>query len=216
MVSLWRSAYFWPRLCSTACIGVGSSMTGSYFLIFQIYLLEAKPRIHTSGVVFFHSLRWLRVLISVLHQGKGLGSFAKFSEFLICRKRCCFTIVTCNWMLQTFASIDWASSLVAPGGFLCFRSCWGFMIVTCDWMLQSFASIDWARCLVAPGGFLCFRTYRGFMIVTCDWMLQRFASIDWSRCLVAPGGFSCFSTRCGFMIVTCDWMLQNFAFWGFG
>ena len=26
-------------------------------------------------------------------------------------------IVTCDWMLQSFASIDWARCLVAPGGF---------------------------------------------------------------------------------------------------
>ena len=104
---------------STPCIGVGSSVTGSYFLIFQIFLSEAKPRFQTSGAVLFHSLRWLCVLISVLHQGKDLGSFAKFPEFLICSKRCCFTIVTCNWMLQSFTSIDWARCLVASGGFLC-------------------------------------------------------------------------------------------------
>ena len=76
---------------STACIGVGSSMTGSYFLIFQICLSEAMPRIQASGAVLFHSLRWLCVLISVLHQGKGLGSFAKFSELLL---RYAFVIFT--------------------------------------------------------------------------------------------------------------------------
>ena len=102
---------------STACIGVVSSMTGRYFLIFQICLSEAKPRIQSSIAVLFHPLRWLCVFISVLHQGKGLGSFAKFSEFLICSKRCCLTIVTCNCMLQSFALIDWARCLVAPGGF---------------------------------------------------------------------------------------------------
>ena len=133
---------------STACIGVVLSMTGSYFLIFQICLPEAKPRIQSSVAVLFHSLRWLRILISVLHQGKGLGSFAKFSEVLICSTRCWFTIVTCNWILQSFASIDWARCLVAPGGFLCFSTCCGFMIVACDWMLRVLA-----RLLITPDGF---------------------------------------------------------------
>ena len=46
-------------------------------------------------------------------------------------------IVTCDWMLQSFASIDWARCLVAPSGILCFSTRCGSMIVTCDWMLQN-------------------------------------------------------------------------------
>ena len=98
---------------SMVCIGVVSSMTGSYFLIFQICLSKAKPRIQFSGAVLFHSLQWLWVSISVLYQGKGLGSYANSSEFPICSMRCCFTMVTCNWLLQSFASIDWARCLIA-------------------------------------------------------------------------------------------------------
>ena len=136
---------------STVCIGVVSSMTGSYFLIFQICLSEAKPRIQSSGAVLFHSLRWLCVLISVLHQGKVLGSYAKSSEFPICSTRCCFTVVTCNWLLQSFASIDWARCPIAPGGFLCFSTCCCFMIVTCDWMLRT---ERWLDALLPLMGFL--------------------------------------------------------------
>ena len=103
---------------STVCIGVVSSMTGSYLLIFQNWLSEAKPRIQSLGAVLFHSLWWLCVLILILHQGKGLGSYAKSSEFPICSTCCCFTIVRCNWPFQSFALIDWARCSIAPGGFV--------------------------------------------------------------------------------------------------
>ena len=67
-------------------------------------------------------------------------------------------IVTCNWMLQSFASIDWARCLVAPGGFLCFSTCCGFMIVTCDWMLQNLIFLEvWLDALlITPDGFFFF------------------------------------------------------------
>ena len=57
-------------------------------------------------------------------------------------------IVTCDWMLQSFASIDWARCLVAPSGILCFSTRCGSMIVTCDWMLQNLCFfLVLARCL---------------------------------------------------------------------
>ena len=99
----------------TVYIGVVSSMTGAYLLIFQICLSEVKPRIQSLVAVLFHSIRWLCIMISVLHQGKGLGSFARSSEFPMCSVCCCFTIVTCNWPLQSFASIDWARCPIAHG-----------------------------------------------------------------------------------------------------
>ena len=87
---------------STDCIGVVLSMTGSFFLTSQICLSEAKLKIQSLGAALFHSPRWLCVLISVLSQGKGLCSYARSSEFPICSMRCCFTIVTCSWLLQSF------------------------------------------------------------------------------------------------------------------
>ena len=134
---------------STVYIGVVSSMTGSYFLIFQNWLSEAKPRIKSSGAVPFHSLRWLCVLISVLHQGKGLGSYATSSEFPICSTRCCFTI-TFNWLFQSFALIDWARCPIAPGGLFVLKYVW--MLYDCYFRL-SVANRALARCLIALDGF---------------------------------------------------------------
>lgn len=122
---------------STVCIGMVSSVTWSYFLIFQMCLSEPKPRIQPSAAVLLHSLRWLWVLISELHPGKGLSSLAKPSEFPIFSTRCCFTIVTCKWLLQGFAWLDWARCPFGPGGFLCFSTRCCFMIVTCDWVLRN-------------------------------------------------------------------------------
>ena len=135
---------------SAVCIVVVSSMTGSYFLIFQICLSEAKPRIQYSGAVLSHSLQWLCVLISVLHQGKGLGSYANSSEFPICSTRCCFTIVTCNWLLQSFASIDWAECPFAPGGFFVLYYVW----MLYDYYLRlGVVNRTLARCLITIDGF---------------------------------------------------------------
>ena len=148
VVPLWRSAHFWPRLCFDGLHWSGF-IHDCVILpdLPNLFVRGAKPRIQSSVAVLFHSLRWLCVLISVLDQGKGLGSLAKFPEFLICITRCCFTIVTFNWMLQSFVSIDWARCLVAPSGFLSFSTCCGFMIVTCDWMLRNLFFRALARCL---------------------------------------------------------------------
>ena len=114
-------------------------------------LSEAKPRIQSSGAVLLHSLRWLCVLISVLRQGKGLGSYANSSKFPICGTCCCFTIVTCNWLLQSLASIDWAGCPSAPGVFLCFSTSGCYMIVTCDSVLRTEL---WLDALLPLMGFL--------------------------------------------------------------
>ena len=133
---------------STVCVGMVSSVSGSYFLIFQMCSSEPKPRIQSSAAVLFHSLRWLCVLISVLHPGKGLSSFAKPSEFPTFSTRCCFTYVTCNWLLQIFASLDWARCPFGSGGCLCFSTRCCFMIVTCDWMLRNLFSQLWLDALL--------------------------------------------------------------------
>ena len=148
MVPLWRSAYFWRRLCFD-----GLHWNG---FVHDWVILPDLPRIQSSGAVLFPSLRWLFVLISVLHQGKVLGSYAKSSEFPICSTRCCFTVVICDWLLQSFASIDWARCPIAPGGFLCFSSCCCFMIVTCDWMLRTEL---WLDTLLPLMGFFCYDCY---------------------------------------------------------
>lgn len=151
VVPLWRSAYFWPRLCFDGLHWSGFVHDWVILPDLPNCLSEAKPRIQSSGAVLFHSLRWLCVLISVLHQGKVLGWYAKSSEFPICSTRCCFTVVTCNWLLQSFASIDWARCPIVPGGFLCFSTCCCFMIVTCDWMLRT---ERWLDALLPLMGFL--------------------------------------------------------------
>lgn len=139
----------------TVCIGMVLSMTASYFLSLEIRLSAAKPRIQSSATVFFDSFRWLCILISALHPRKGLGSCGKPSEFLIFSTHCCFTKVTCNWLLQGFASIDWARYLFAPCGFLGVRTCCCFMIVTCDWMSWNLFSHLWVDALFPLMVFFC-------------------------------------------------------------
>ena len=133
---------------STVCIGVVSSV-----ILPDLPNLfvrgKAKNSIFGRGSLPFPSVA-LRI-VSVLHQGKVLGSYAKSSEFPICSTRYCFTVVTCNWLLQSFTSIDWARCPIAPGGFLCFSTCCCFMIVTCDWMLRT---ERWLDALLPLMGFL--------------------------------------------------------------